>query len=117
MLIQPPPLQQMRGKSRSIGNLCHKVRGWIAVRSTLTEATTAHGNNDESTTQRHNTTNTSLKTMVKFSGMSLVLTALAATRSCAAFGVGSLRTASRPITRLAASDSDFDDFSSKVRGC
>jgi hypothetical protein len=76
-----------------------------------------HGNNDESTTQRHNTTNTSLKTMVKFSGMSLVLTALAATRSCAAFGVGSLRTASRPITRLAASDSDFDDFSSKVRGC
>jgi hypothetical protein len=49
--------------------------------------------------------------------MSLVVTALAAARSCAAFGVGSLRTSSRSITRLAASDNDFDDFSSKVRGC
>jgi len=55
--------------------------------------------------------------MVKFSGMSLVLTALAATRSCAAFGVGSLRSTARPFTKLAASDNDFDDFSSKVRGC
>jgi len=52
--------------------------------------------------------------MVKFSGMSLVLTALAATRSCAAFGVGSLRSTARPFTKLAASDNDFDDFSSKV---
>jgi hypothetical protein len=52
--------------------------------------------------------------MVKFSGMTLVLTALAATRQCAAFGVGSLRTSARSFTRLAASDNDFDDFSSKV---
>jgi len=52
--------------------------------------------------------------MVKFSGMSIILTALAATRHCAAFSVGTLRTAARPLTRLAASDSDFDDFSSKV---
>jgi [acyl-carrier-protein] S-malonyltransferase len=52
--------------------------------------------------------------MVKYSGMSLVLTALAATRQCAAFGVGSLRTSARSFSRLSASDSDFDDFSSKV---
>ena len=52
--------------------------------------------------------------MVKYSGMSLVLTALAATRQCAAFSVGSLRTA-RPFSRLAASDDDFVEFSSKVR--
>lgn len=52
--------------------------------------------------------------MVKFSGMSLLLTALAATRQCAAFGVGSFRSAGRTMTSLSASDSDFDDFSSKV---
>ena len=52
--------------------------------------------------------------MVKFSGMSIVLTALAATRQCAAFGVGSFRQTSRALTKLSASDSDFDDFSSKV---
>ena len=61
--------------------------------------------------------------MVKFSGMSLILTALSATtrQYAAAFGLGSLRTAttqtlSRPFmtTRLAASDNDFDNFSSKV---
>lgn len=52
--------------------------------------------------------------MVKFSGMSIVLTALAATRQCAAFGVGSFRQTSRAMTKLSASDNDFDDFSSKV---
>jgi [acyl-carrier-protein] S-malonyltransferase len=52
--------------------------------------------------------------MVKFSGMSLVLTALAATRQCAAFGVGSLRTSARSFSRLSASDDDFADFSTKV---
>ena len=55
------------------------------------------------------------ETMVKFSGMSLLLTALAATRHCSAFNVGSFRTAARPFTtRLSASDNDFDGFSSKV---
>jgi hypothetical protein len=55
--------------------------------------------------------------MAKFSGMCLILNSLAGTaRQSAAFGVGPLRTISRPLmTRLAASDNDFDNFSAKVR--
>jgi len=52
--------------------------------------------------------------MVKYSGMSLLLTALAATRQCSAFGVGSFRTAGRTMTSLSASDDDFADFTSNV---
>lgn len=58
--------------------------------------------------------------MVHYGIMSVVLTALAATRHCAAFNVASSLKSGRnafgrmSTTTLAASDNDFDDFSSKV---
>jgi len=60
--------------------------------------------------------------MVQYGIMSIFLTALAATRHCAAFNVASnlkyghsaLARMSKSTTSLAASDNDFDDFSSKV---
>jgi len=54
--------------------------------------------------------------MVKFSTMSLMLTAIAAARQCAAFNVGPSvgNYARRSMTSLSASDDDFADFSSKV---
>ena len=62
--------------------------------------------------------------MVQFGIMSVVLTAIAATRNCAAFNVASniklgrssmLRLSTESMTRKAASDNDFDEFSTKVR--
>ena len=57
--------------------------------------------------------------MVRFEIMSLVFTALAATRHCVAFNVASsLKSGHHAISRmkssLAASDNDFDDFTTKV---
>ena len=54
--------------------------------------------------------------MVRFTAMSLVLTALAAVNKAAAFGVNPVsRSIGRSFTKLASSDNDFDGFSSKVR--
>lgn len=51
--------------------------------------------------------------MVKYGGMSILLTAFAAARNCAAFSVQST-VSRRAMTALSASDDDFDGFSSKV---
>jgi hypothetical protein len=57
-----------------------------------------------------------IKVMVRFSAMSLVLTALVAVNKVAAFSVKPVsRSIGRSFTQLAASDDDFDGFSSKVR--
>ena len=54
--------------------------------------------------------------MVRFSAMSLVLTALVAVNKVASFSVKPVsRSIGRSFTQLAASDDDFDGFSSKVR--
>jgi len=55
-------------------------------------------------------------TMARYIGMSLLLVAATAVRQTAAFGVNpAFRSfARRSVTNLAASDNDFDDFSSKV---
>jgi hypothetical protein len=61
--------------------------------------------------------------MVQYGIMSIVFTAFAATRHCAAFNVASslktgrnamLRMSTESKTSIAASDNDFDDFSTKV---
>lgn len=61
--------------------------------------------------------------MVHYGIMSVMFTALAATRHCAAFNVVTnlksgrsalARTFSKSTSSLAASDNDFDDFSAKV---
>ena len=55
--------------------------------------------------------------MARFASMSLLLVAAAATRQCVAFSPAVSRTAfsrAASSTRLYASDSDFDDFSSNV---
>lgn len=52
--------------------------------------------------------------MVKFAGMTFAIATLATNRLCSAFIAGSTRSTCKQFSRLASSDSDFDDFSAKV---